>query len=395
MKFEMVPLGTVSEVTKLAGFEYSKYFTYDDSGEIIALRALNLRHGELDLTEVKRISRSISEELPRSRLYNGDIVLTYTGNGYGDCAIITDDNRFHLAPNICKISSRRDLIEPYFLYSYMRSEEFYQSMRNHVVGSSQPTIPMKTIRLLPVPLPPKEVQKKIIGIVSAFDKKIRTDKRINKNLEQQAQAIFRDSFLRHKKLPDGWCISCLSDIANYTNGLAMQKYRPMADEAGLPVLKIRELRQGSVDNSTERCSLSIKPEYIVHDGDVVFSWSGSLLVDFWCGGTCGLNQHLFKVTSEKYDKWFYYAWTQFHLEQFIAVAADKATTMGHIKRTELDRATVFIPSKSDYTAIGGILSPIYDTIIKNRLESRKLMELRDMLLPKLMSGEIDVSNLNL
>lgn len=96
------------------------------------------------------------------------------------------------------------------------------------------------------------------------------------------------------RLPNGWQESSLLGIADYLNGLAMQKYRPTGEEQGLPVLKIKELRQGSCDTNSELCSPSIKPEYIVHDGDVIFSWSGSLLVDLWCGGTCGLNQHLFE-----------------------------------------------------------------------------------------------------
>ena len=184
-------------------------------------------------------------------------------------------------------------------------------------------------------------------------------------------------------------------IADYLNGLAMQKYRPNDDEQGLPVLKIKELRQGSCDSNSELCSPSIKPEYIVHDGDVIFSWSGSLLVDLWCGGTCGLNQHLFKVTSSAYDKWFYYAWTNHHLQKFAAIAADMATTMGHIKREELAKAEVLIPSQSDYDRIGGLLAPLYDLVIANRIENRKLASLRDELLPQLMSGQLDVSEVSL
>ena len=175
----------------------------------------------------------------------------------------------------------------------------------------------------------------------------------------------------------------------------MQKYRPTADETGIPVLKIKELRQGCCDNNSELCSPNIKSEYIIHDGDVIFSWSGSLLVDFWCGDICGLNQHLFKVTSSKYDKWFYYAWTKHHLDRFIGVAADKATTMGHIKRDELSKAEVLIPSKADYNRIGALLQPIYDLIITNRIENKKIASLRDILLPKLMSGELDVSDIDL
>ena len=214
---------------------------------------------------------------------------------------------------------------------------------------------------------------------------------VNDNLEQQALSVFRKAFINIEELPSSWTKGCLLDIADYLNGLAMQKFRPSENEIGIPVLKIKELRQGSCDASSELCSPSIKTEYIIHDGDVVFSWSGSLLVDIWCGGTCGLNQHLFKVTSKTYDKWFYYLWTAHHLERFIAIAADKATTMGHIKREELSKAEVVIPSQNDYEKIGAVLQPMIDLIIANRIENKKLATLRDELLPKLMCGEIDVS----
>ena len=217
----------------------------------------------------------------------------------------------------------------------------------------------------------------------------------NDNLYAQAKAIFDNHFINIDAIPAGWRKGNLLDIANYLNGLAMQKFRPQGHEIGLPVLKIKELRQGSCDDSSELSSLSIKPEYIIHNGDVVFSWSGSLLVDIWCGGTCGLNQHLFKVTSDVYDKWFYYLWTAHHLARFIAIAADKATTMGHIKREELAKAEVLIPCEEDYTSFNSIMQPIFELIISNRIESRKLAALRDELLPKLMTGEIDVSDVQL
>lgn len=210
-------------------------------------------------------------------------------------------------------------------------------------------------------------------------------------MERQAQEIFKHHFLDVQELPDGWKQGNLLDIADYLNGLAMQKYRPLDGEPELPVLKIKELRQGSCDSSSELCSANIRPEYIVHNGDVIFSWSGSLLIDLWCGGTCGLNQHLFKVTSNNYEKWFYYLWTAHHLDRFVAIAADKATTMGHIRREELAKAKVLIPSPNDYAEISALLGPIIDCVIANRIENRKLTTIRDTLLPKLMSGEIDVS----
>lgn len=268
-------------------------------------------------------------------------------------------------------------------------------LSGYITGSAQPKLSQANLNAVTMFLPSIDEQKKIIEYLYTLDKKIVVNQRINDNLYAQAKAIFDNHFINIDAIPAGWRKGNLLDIANYLNGLAMQKFRPQGNEIGLPVLKIKELRQGSCDDSSELCSLSIKPEYIIHDGDVVFSWSGSLLVDIWCGGTCGLNQHLFKVTSDVYDKWFYYLWTAHHLARFIAIAADKATTMGHIKREELAKAEVLIPCEEDYTSLNSIMQPIFELIISNRIESRKLAAFRDELLPKLMSGEVDVSGVQL
>ena len=270
-----------------------------------------------------------------------------------------------------------------------------KDVSGYITGSAQPKLSQANLNAMEFDIPLIKEQQDILSILLPIEQKIRINKEINNNLEQQAKAIFSNEFLTLETLPDGWKQASLIDIADYLNGLAMQKYRPTVDETGIPVLKIKELRQGCCDDNSELCSPSIKSEYIIHDGDVIFSWSGSLLVDFWCGGICGLNQHLFKVTSNKYNKWFYYAWTKHHLDRFIAVAADKATTMGHIKRDELSKAEVLIPNEADYKRIETLLQPIYDLIIANRIENKKLAETRDTLLPKLMSGELDVSDIEL
>lgn len=262
-------------------------------------------------------------------------------------------------------------------------------------GSVIPSTDRYEIYAIEVDLPDIDEQKREVKLLECFDDKIANITEINDNLYAQAKAIFADRFINLLSVPDGWRKGNLLDIANYLNGLAMQKFRPHEGEIGLPVLKIKELRQGSCDNSSELCSPSIKSDYIIHDGDVIFSWSGSLLVDIWCGGNCGLNQHLFKVTSDVYDKWFYYLWTAHHLDRFIAIAADKATTMGHIKREELSKAEVLIPSEEAYKEISSIMQPNFKLMISNRIEARKLAALRDELLPKLMSGEIDVSEVSL
>ena len=282
-----------------------------------------------------------------------------------------------------------------YVYYYLNQKSVIHTINTTSAQSAQPNINLKQIGKIKINLPNRKKQDQIVSLLSAIDLKISNNVEINDNLYAQVKAIFSENFLNLDFLPDGWKTGNLLDIADYLNGLAMQKYRPKDGETGLPVLKIKELRQGICDANSELCSPSIKSEYIIHDGDIIFSWSGSLLVDIWCGGTCGLNQHLFKVTSNNYDKWFYYLWTAHHLDRFIAVAADKATTMGHIKREELEKAEVIIPSKCDYKRISTLIKPLFDLIISNRIENRKLTALRNTLLPKIMSGEIDVSDIQL
>ncbi len=290
-----------------------------------------------------------------------------------------------------------NLSNPDFLYYLITSSLVREPAIKSMVGSSgRQRVQIDVVKNIEIDIPPLETQQKIAKILSAIDDKIELNNSINNNLEQQAQAIFKSWFVDFEpfggNMPEDWGISNLLTIADYLNGLAMQKFRPSKNEIGIPVLKIKELRQGFCDNQSDLCSPNIKSEYLINDGDVIFSWSGTLWLDLWCSGLCGLNQHLFKVSSLKYDKWFYYFWTKHHLAKFIAIAADKATTMGHIKREDLDKSEVFIPDSKTYEQLNSILKPMIDIIIKNRVENRQLAQLRDTLLPKLMSGEIDVSN---
>ena len=329
-------------------------------------------------------------------LKKNDIVFARTGASTGRNYFYDElDGTLVYAGFLIKFTLDPQKINPKFVKYYCQSKYYKEWVYSFNAGSTRGNINAKTFGTLPIPVFSREYQNKVVSILDSIDLKMKNNMEINNNLAQQAQAIFSQEFLTLKTLPVGWKKSNLIDIADYLNGLAMQKYRPSIGETGIRVLKIKELRQGCCDDNSDLCSPNIKSEYIIHNGDVIFSWSGSLLVDFWCGGICGLNQHLFKVTSSKYDKWFYYAWTKHHLDHFIAVAADKATTMGHIKRNELAKAEVLIPNEIDYNRIGNLLQPIYNLIIANRIENKKLAETRDILLPKLMSGEPDVSNIKI
>lgn len=356
----------------------------------------NLKSYKVTDNITKFVTEKKARSLGRSIAKRGDVIVTISGT-LGQISYIPDDSKY--TEYLCsqrqfRVSFDESKVYAPYLVFYFHTYEGQNKILSFANQTGVPALsqPLKNFKKIRLQLPPLEQQKKIASVIEAINRKIEYNQKINDNLYAQAKAIFDNHFINIDAIPARWRKGNLLDIANYLNGLAMQKFRPQGNEIGLPVLKIKELRQGSCDDSSELCSLSIKPEYIIHDGDVVFSWSGSLLVDIWCGGTCGLNQHLFKVTSDVYDKWFYYLWTAHHLARFIAIAADKATTMGHIKREELAKAEVLIPCEEDYTSFNSIMQPIFELIISNRIESRKLAALRDELLPKLMTGEIDVSD---
>lgn len=359
----------------------------------------NLKGYKVTDNITKFVTEEKARSLSRSIAHRGDVIVTISGT-IGQIAYIPEDSLYDeylCSQRQFRVSFDSSMVYVPYLVFFFHTFEGQNKILSFANQTGVPALsqPLKNFKKIRLCLPSLQEQRRIASIVETINDKIENNIKINDNLYAQAKAIFDNHFINIDAIPAGWRKGNLLDIANYLNGLAMQKFRPQGNEIGLPVLKIKELRQGSCDDSSELCSLRIKPEYIIHDGDVIFSWSGSLLVDIWCGGTCGLNQHLFKVTSDIYDKWFYYLWTAHHLARFIAIAADKATTMGHIKREELAKAEVLIPCEEDYTSLTSIMQPIFELIISNQIEARKLAALRDELLPKLMSGEIDVSAIQL
>lgn len=379
-------IGEIANVTKLAGFEYTDHFKYVDDGEIIALRALNVREGVLDLNDTKRIYKDVSDKLIRSKLFIGDILFTYVGANIGQFALIDENDKYHLAPNICRIRPNPNC-NPYFLYSYFRTNFFRDNLVNYTVGSSQPTLPMGNIRQIKVPFPPLEEQDEIATVISCLDNKIALLHKQKETLEALGELLFRQYFVEQAK--ENWETLPLDSIAKYLNGLALQKF-PSDGTTFLPVIKIRELNQGITEN-TDKCSRDIPEQYIIQDGDILFSWSGSLEVVIWHDGEGALNQHLFKVSSEDYPKWFYYLATKYHLQNFRLIALSKSTTMGHIQREHLKQATISIPPTDLFNHFGETISPLIEKIIKNNAQIKTLIKQRNTLLPKLMNGEVRVN----
>jgi len=298
--------------------------------------------------------------------------------------------------------------EDYVFWYYLFQTLNLNQMNSH---SAVPGLNKDYVYNLKVKIPEYREQQTIAKILSDLDEKIEVNNQMNKTLEEIAQAIFKRWFIDFEfpnengepyktsggemveselgMIPKGWEIVSLSNIADFLNGLPLQNYRPREDEECLPVIKIRELRNGFTD-STERCTSNIPKSYIAENGDVIFSWSGSLEVVIWSYGKGAINQHLFKVSSEKYPKWFYYFWLLRFLPEFRKIAEDKATTMGHIQRHHLNESLLPVPPQELMDKFGKPIESEFEEAITLRIQSMTLSNLRDILLPKLMTGRIRV-----
>jgi len=313
-----------------------------------------------------------------------------------------------------------DLADVRFIeYSFRYIKE---SIQRQASGSVQDNINLGTLERLRIPVPPIEEQRAIAHILGTLDDKIELNRQMNQTLDEIARTLFRSWFVdfdpvRAKAegrqpegmdaetaalfpdrfvdselgpIPEDWEWRPLDEIGTFLNGLALQKYPPRHDGSDLPVIKIAQLRANSTTGA-DMANAGIPSQYHVEDGDFLFSWSGSLLASIWSGGKGALNQHLFKVTSEGFPKWFVYHWVQEHLAHFQRVAADKATTMGHINRHHLSSAMCAVPASRVFVAADRAIRPLMNLALGNALESRTLADLRDTLLPELLSGRLQAT----
>jgi type I restriction enzyme S subunit len=387
---------------------------YYDAGTIPWIRTQELKDGIIRESAQKITPAALKET--SAKLFPVDTVLMAM---YGDGKTITSLGILGIeaATNqaCCAMITDPTRCLPRFLFYNLRHHR--DDIIHIATGGAQRNLSGAIIRRFAISVPPLDEQAVITGILGTLDDKIEQNRKMNETLEAMARALFKSWFVdfdpvRAKaegrdpglpvhivalfpdsfedseigEIPTGWSVLGLDDTARFLNGLAMQKFPPKGDRF-LPVIKISQLRAGDMTGA-DKASADLAPEYVVEDGDVLFSWSGSLECVLWPGGRGALNQHLFKVTSEEFPKWFYFLWIHQHLDDFRQIAAGKATTMGHIQRHHLSAAKVVVPPALLLKEMSRHLAPLIDQIVQFKCESKALAAARDLLLPKLISGEL-------
>ncbi len=353
-----------------------------------------------------------------------DIIFTQRGaNHYRQVAVVPpgSTSRFVISQSQMKLTVDLAKADPLFVYYVFRSPTQQAYLQRNAIQTGVPHTNLSILRKVPLRLPPLSTQRAIAHILGALDDKIELNRQMNETLETMPRALFKswivdfdpvrakaegrdpglpkpladlfpnsleDSELA--EIPNGWEVKALDEVARFLNGLALQKFQPVGDRS-LAVIKIAQLRAGHTQGA-DRASADLQADYVVSDGDILFSWSGSLECVQWAGGPGALNQHLFKVTSTIYPRWLCYLGIRQHLDEFRRIAAGKATTMGHIQRHHLTAAKLAIPPAMLLRKMDRTFDPIVEGIWRRETQSRTLAHLRDLLLPKLVSGELRIKD---
>lgn len=390
------------------GKNYPKNNELTNSGYCLFLSAANVTKNGLQFSNNSFITKEKDALLRKGKLMPQDIVLTTRGT-VGNVGFYSDDVPY---PNM-RINSGMVIIRPgedfdtMFLYQYLRSCYFRAQITQFQSGSAQPQLPISTLQKMKVIKPDIAAQRRIASILSSFDRKIELNNKINADLEEMAQAIFKNWFVDFEPfkdgkfvdselgmIPEGWKVGCLGDMGAVVCGKTPSKSNSNYYGGDIPFIKIPDMHgnvfvENSEDRLTEEGSLSqikkLIPPY-------------SLMVS--CIATVGLvsintkpshtNQQINTVIPHNKSALFYLYQHIKNNEEFLKNMGRGGTTTLNVNTKSFSNIRLLIPSEIALEQFHGIVEGLFKKIEQNLHESRTLSLLRDTLLPRLMSGELEV-----
>lgn len=409
MKYKDTPFGkipeswelaSISEVTELVTdyvangsfASLAKNVTYKDEEDVAVLIRLVDYNNDFK-GDFVFIDEHAYEFLGKSKLYGGEIIISNVGANVGTvfrCPQL--QYKMSLAPNAIMVKFKEN---DDFYYFWLRSHAGQHMLHSIVTGSAQPKFNKTNFRDMLVPVPPRDQQDKIVSILQPLEEKIEHNNKINKNLQEQMEALYRSWFVDYAPFggtkPSNWVKADIYSIANIIYGAPFTSKLFNTEGLGKPIIRIRDLKeQAFVTYTTE-----IHPKgHLIQPGDIVVGMDGEFRPYIWGNSEAWLNQRVCifesKLPSDK-------AFMLYTIKPLLNVIEQTqvATTVIHIGKKDYDAFEIILPDRNTLDQFGAITTPMLERIVNNSVENKKLAKLRDALLPQLMSGDIDVSDIDL
>lgn len=377
---------------------------YVDAG-VPVIRGTNLSGGgKFSFDNFVFVSEPYADELQANNAHPGDLIFTQRGT-IGQVGLIPESSpyqRFVISQSQMKLTPDEQQVDRRFLYYYFTSPDTVKAIENLAFSAGVPHINLDILRGFEIDLPPLPIQRRIASILSSYDDLIENNQRRIKILEEMARLLYREWFVNFRfpghekvrmvdsplgKIPEGWEVLPFSALASYVNGFAF-KPEHLGSE-GQPIIKIKELKAGVTADTPRNPGNGIPEKYAVRNGDLLFSWSADLDAYLWMDGDGWLNQHLFNVLpSEGFTRTFCYHALKTWMPRFRGMSL--GATMHHIKRSALDQVFTVAPPRSLMDKFDGLVDPMHSLQVKIRGSILNLRRTRDLLLPRLLSGQLEV-----
>lgn len=357
---------------------------------------------EIDFSSAKLISEEdYKKVISRSKVAQWDILFSMIGT-IGNTYLEKNETVDYACKNIGIFQMGGDKEKAYWLYYYLKSPQACEYIGSQLRGSTQQYVPLGELRAWPIPVPNEAIRRKIVEVLKVIDEKINTNNKINRNLLEQLDALYDNWFGKYKPfnigiggdpgyaLEDGWQIRDIYSIAEVIYGAPFTSKKFNTEGKGKPIVRIRDLK------NQELCTYTPEEHpkgYLLQPGDIVVGMDGEFRPYIWGNEEAWLNQRVCVFNNvRKNGKAYVYCTIKPLL--YSVETTEVATTVIHIGKKDYDEFRVVLPPEDILVEFEAVSKPIFDRIVEGQLENRRLTKLRNGLLPKLMSGELDVSYLN-
>jgi len=370
------------------------------------VKGKHISGGFVDLENCDHITKEDHEKaIQRSKPERGDILFSNIGS-VGDAAFISIDKAFSIK-NVALFKPDPDVVDSKYLYYVVLGPKFRGELFAKRSGVAQPFFSLEMLRSHEVEYHHDlTIQKKIASILSTYDDLIENNLRRIKILEKMAQALYREWFVKFRfpghekvrivdsplgKIPEGWEVKKLLELADVTYGFAFKSKQFNTEGNGKPVVRIRDVLAGVSDTYSPEEAGS---KYIVENGDILVGMDGEFHMGFWVGGNAYLVQRVARFRS-KVDIGRYHLFLALHepIQHFNVTIT--GTTVAHLGHEHIKTIEIVWPKNEARVKVNRFLEPLLGQVLNLRLKNQTLRRTRDLLLPKLISGELDVSDLDI
>ena len=391
MSFNLSLLGEIAEFKGGKRLPKGKMLTSSNTGHPY-IRITDISNHKIDLGNILYVSKEDQEKISRYIVKADDLILTIVGT-IGLVAIVPETlDKANLTENCIKINLRKDILDTKFAYYYLTSKEGQDQIHGLNVGSTQPKLPLYNIAKIEIPSPSLQEQAAIAEVLSSIDDKIDLLHRNNKTLEEMAETLFRQWFVEGAK--EEWEMGTLGELVLVKRGGSPRPIQDFLSDSGLRWLKISD-----VTSVPSPYVFNIK-EYIKEEGikKTVLLKKGSLIVSN--SATPGIPKIL-AVDSCIHDGWLYFPESQLSNEflyLFFLKIKTELVSLGNgsiftnLKTDIVKNFPILKPDAQTLEKFDDIISPVFKKMYSNTVQLLSLTETRDVLLPKLMSGQVRVKH---